>query len=92
MHNTPPQLLLRNKWCKTRHNLSVGIYVIVLESALHGNFDSSGLWEDAIVDKTFADFDGLLRKLELRLSGQPKYIRPINKLCLIAAAEELASS
>ena len=92
MRNMPPQLLLRNKWFKTRQNLSVGDYVIVLEPGLHGKFAPRGLWEHAIIHKILPGSDGLVRKVELRLSGQRKLTRPIHKLCLIATAEELASS
>ena len=51
-----------------------------------------GLWEHAIVEKTLPGRDGLVRKVELRLSGQRNLTRPIHKLCLIATVEELNST
>jgi len=87
----PPQLLFRNKWFKIRQNLKEGNYVIVLEPELHGQLAPRGLWEHDIVEKTMPGRDGLVRKVELRLSNQRKLTRPIHKLCLIATAEELAS-
>jgi len=92
MRNMPPQLMMRSKWFKTRQNLKIGDYVIILEPGLHGQLAPRGLWEHAIVEKTFPGSDKLVRKVELRLSGQRKLTRPIHKLCLIASAEELASA
>ena len=56
---------------------------------MKGQAAPRGLWEHAIVTKTFPRIDGLVRKCELRLSGQRTLIRPVYKLCLIAIAEEL---
>ena len=44
------------------------------------------LWEHAIVENCLTGSDGLVRKVNLRLSGQRKLTRPIHKLCLIATA------
>ena len=60
MRNMPLQLLLRNKWFKTRENLSVRYYLIVVEPGLHSKFAPRGLWEHAIVDKTLSGSDGLV--------------------------------
>ena len=92
MRNMPPQLLLRSKWFKTRQNLQEGDYVIALEPGLHNSLAPRGLWGHAIVEKTLPGRDGLVRKVELRLSGQRKLTRPIHKLCLIATAEELSQT
>ena len=46
---------------------------------------------NAVAIQTFPGDDGLVRKLEVKLSGQPTLIRPIYKLCLIATNEELNS-
>ena len=85
----PPQLLLRSKWFRARSNLHVGDYVIILDPGLKGKSAPRGLWEHAIVAKTFPGKDNLVRKVELRLSGQRYLMRPIHKLCLIATSEEL---
>ena len=56
---------------------------------MKGRAAPCGLWEHAIVTKTFLGIDKLVRKCELRLSGQRTLIRPIHKLYLIATAKEL---
>jgi len=91
MHNMPPHLLLRNKWFRSRDNLKKGDYVIILKPGLKGHPAPRGLWEHAIVENTFPGSDGFVRKVELRLSGQRKLVRPIHKLCLLATAEELCN-
>ena len=65
----PPQLLLRSKWFRARNNLKVGDYVIILDPGLKGKSAPRGVWEHAIVSKTFPGNDNLVRKVELRLSG-----------------------
>ena len=89
MRNMPPQLLLRSKWFRPRKNLKEGDYVIVMQPGIKNKAAPRGLWEHALVEKTIPGSDGLVRKVELRLSGQRKLTRPIHKLCLIATAEEL---
>ena len=88
----PPHLLFRSKWFRPRQNLKVGDYVIVLEPGLKGQTAPRGLWEPAIVTEVFPGNDGLVRKANLRLSGQRRLTRPIHKLCLIATFEELKYS
>ena len=92
LHNMPPQLLFRSKWFRPRESLKTGDYVIVLQPGLKGHAAPRGLWEHAVVTKTFPGDDGLVRKVELKLAGQRTLIRPIHKLCLIATAEELNST
>ena len=88
IRHMPPHLLFRNKWFRPRKNVKTGDYVIILEPGMKGRAAPRGLWEHAIVTKTFPGIDGLVRKCKLRLSGQRMLIRPIHKLCLIATAEE----
>ena len=85
----PPQLLLRSKWFRPRKNLKEGDYVIVMQPGIKNKAAPRGLWEHALVEKTIPGSDELVRKVELRLSGQRKLTRPIHKLCLVATAEEL---
>ena len=92
LRNMPPSLMLRSKWFRSRRNLRVGDYVIVLEPGMKGKTSPRGLWEHAIVEKTLPGRDELVRKVELRLSGQRNLTRPIHKLCLIATVEELNST
>ena len=89
----PPHLLFRSKWFRPRQNLKVDDYVIVLEPGLKGQTAPRGLWEPAIiVTEVFPGNDGLVRKANLRLSGQQQLNRPIHKLRLIAIFEELKYS
>ena len=89
MLNMPTHLLLRNKWFRPRRNLKKGDYVIVLKPGLKGQPALRGMWEHTIVVNTFPEPNGFVRKIELRLSGQRKLLRPIHKLCLLATEEEL---
>ena len=73
----PPQSLLRSKRFRPRKNLKEGDYVIVMQPGIENKTAARGLW------------DGLVRKVKLRLSGQRELTRPIHKHCLIATAEEL---
>ena len=91
LRNMPPTLMLRSKWFRPRNNLKIGDYVIVLEPGMKGKTAPRGLSEHAVVSKTFPGKDGLVRKVELRLSGQRTLTRPFHKLSLIATAEELSS-
>ena len=63
--------------------------MIILDPGLKGKSAPTGVWEHTIVSKTFPGNDDLVRKVELRLSGQRYLMRPIHKLCLIATSEEL---
>ena len=63
--------------------------MIILDPGLKGKSASRGVWEHAIVPKTFPGNDNLVRNVELRLSSQRYLMRPIHKLCLIATSEEL---
>ena len=92
VRNMLPKLLLRSKWFKTRQNLREGDYVIVLEPGLHNSLAPCDLLELAMVKKTLPGRDGLIQKVELRLSGQRKLSRPKHKLCLIATAKELSQT
>ena len=65
----PPHLLFRNKWFRLRKNVKTGDYVIILEPGMKDRAAPRGLWEHAIVTKTFPGIDGLVRKCELRLPG-----------------------
>ena len=92
LHIMPPQLLCRSKRFRPRENLKAGDYVIVRQPGLEGNTAPRGLWERAVVTRTFPVDDGWVRKVELKLAGQRTLIRPMHKLCRIATAEELNSS
>ena len=74
----PPQLLFRSKWFRPRESLKTGDYVIVLQPGLKDHAAPRGLWEHAVVTKTFPGDDGLVRKVELKLAGQRTLIRPIH--------------
>ena len=88
----PPQLLFRSKWFRLHNNVKIGDYAIVLQPGLKGQSAPRGLREYAVVIQTFSGDDGLVCKVELKLSGQRTLIIPIHKLCLIATYEELNSN
>ena len=62
LRNMPSQLLLRSKWFLPRQNLKTGDYVIILEPGLKGHSAPRGLWQHAVVVKTFPSNNGLVRK------------------------------
>ena len=64
-------------------------HYLTVEPGLKGHPAPRGLWQHAVVMKTFPGNDGLVRKAELKLSGQRILTRPIHKLCLIATSEKL---
>ncbi|XP_077970820.1 uncharacterized protein LOC144425210 [Styela clava] len=89
MKHIPPQLLLANKWFRTRRNLQVGDYVSILQPGFKGGSAPRGLWKKALVHNIMPSSDGLVRSVTIKDSDGNLYNRPIHKLCLIATKEEL---
>ena len=90
LRHIPPHLNSRNKWFHPRENLEIGDYVLVLESEMKGNFAPRSLWKKAIVIQVHPGNHGLVRRsVTIKDSNKNKYLRPIHKLCLLAARAEL---
>ena len=85
----------RQKWVATRRNLHVGDIVIMKDDNLPRN-----RWKLALVEETYPDDDGLVRKVRLKIAdrnldknGRPtgpatRLCRPVQKLILLLSREE----
>ena len=85
----------RQKWVATRRNLHVGDIVIMKDNNLPRN-----RWKLALVEETYPDDDGLVRKVRLKIAdrnldknGRPtgpatRLCRPVQKLILLLSREE----
>ena len=85
----------RQKWVATRRNLHVGDIVIMKDDNLPRN-----RWKLALVEETYPDDDGLVRKVRLKIAdrnldknGRPTgpatiWCRPVQKLILLLSREE----
>ena len=85
----------RQKWVATRRNLHVGDIVIIKDDNLPRN-----RWKLALVEETYPDDDGLVRKVRLKIAdrnldknGRPtgpatRLCRPVQKLILLLSREE----
>ena len=89
LKNMPPQLIERSQWFRSRDNLQVGDFVLVLEPGLKRKTAPRSVWKKAIITEIHPSKDGLVRSVTLRDSKRDEYVRPIHKLCLIATKEEL---
>ena len=89
MHYIPPQLLPPKKWFRSRDNLKVGDFVINLQPGMKGGTLPRGLWKKAISHEVHPSQDNLVRSVTSRDRDGNLYKRPIHKLCLIAAKDEL---
>ena len=78
-----PSLLPPNKWFRRRDNVKIGD--LVLEVNPHRKRLQ---WEMALIVDTYQGEDGLVRKVRIRTQNG-EYNRPIHKLCVIAAKQEL---
>ena len=77
-----PSLAKRQKWLNSTRNLKEGDVVLMVES------DSPrGFWPLARVVKVFPGVDGVVRSVQLRVSGGGCYHRPVTKVCLLEEAE-----
>jgi len=68
-----PLLQRRQKWLQPQRNLKVGDLVLVCD-------------EHAIVEETFPDRDGTVRRVRVR-TASTEYLRDVRKLCLLEASD-----
>ena len=78
-----PNLQARNKWFKIRANLEIGDIVLIIDSEI-----PRGKWKIAIVRNVYPGKDGLVRSVRIK-NDSGEYDRPITKLCLIVAKNEM---
>ena len=78
-----PSLQQRQKWLKPRRNLKVKDLVLMVDKRC-----SRGQWPMAVVEKVFADKDGMVRQVMIRSNGG-KFKRHVRELCLVEEAKEV---
>ena len=77
-----PLLQARNKWSRTRRDVTVGDLVLLVD----GN-QPRGLWKKGVVVSVAKGDDGHVREVELKtVSGLQR--RDIRKICLLEGADE----
>jgi len=76
-----PLLQRRQKWLQPRRNLKVGDLVLVC-----GENSKRGAWPKAIVEETFPDGDGTVRRVRVRTASS-EYLRDVRKLCILEASD-----
>ena len=72
-----PCLQARHKWFKQKRNLAVGDVVLIADDNT-----KRSCWPKAVVEETFPDKDGLVRRSRLRTACS-SLTRDIRKLCLL---------
>ena len=81
-----PLLQQRQKWTRPNRNFAVNDIVLVVNEGI-----PRGQWPIGRVVTTYPDKHGLVRQVEVRV--RPRYYkRPISKLCLLEANENLSSA
>ena len=76
----------RHKWLKERKKLAEGDIVLIVDPSI-----MRSQWTMAIVAKVYSGDDGLVRSVRMKTSSG-SYDRPITKLTLLLAKEELHES
>ena len=74
-----PLLQRRQKWLQPQRNLKVGDLMLVSDE--HAK---RGAWPKAIVEETFPDGDGTVRRVR---TASTDYLRDVRKLCLPEASD-----
>ena len=78
-----PLLQRRQKWLQPQRNLKVGDLVLVCDE-----HSKRGAWPKAIVEETFPDGDGTVRRARARIrTASTEYLRDVRKLCLLEARD-----
>ena len=75
LKNMPPQLIERSQWFRSRDNLQVGDFVLVLEPGLKRNTAPRSVWKKAIITGIHPSKDGLVRSVTLRDSKRDEYVK-----------------
>ena len=83
LHEYVPTLQLRQKWTKTERNLKVGDIVIIIDENAPRN-----TWSLGRIEETFPGADGLVRTVKVKTKTST-LIRPVHKLCLLEAANNV---
>ena len=78
-----PNLQARNKWFKVRENLEIGDIVLIIDPEI-----SRSKWRMAMVTSVYPGKDGLVRSVQVK-TGSGMYDRPVTKLCLLLAKNEM---
>jgi len=76
-----PLLQRRQKWLQPQRNLKVGDLVLVCDEN-----SKRGACPKAIVEETFPDGDGMVRRVRVR-TASTEYLRDVRKLCLLEASD-----
>ena len=79
-----PLLQCEQKWLQPQRNLKVGDLVLVCDE--HSKL---GAWPKAIVEETFPDGDGTVRRLR---TASTECLRDVRKLCLLEASDRANDS
>ena len=83
MREDLPLLQRRQKWLQPQRNLKVGDLVLVCDEN-----SKRGAWPKAIVEETFPDGDGTVRRVRVRVrTASTEYLRDVRKLCLLEASD-----
>ena len=80
-----PILQMRQKWQTVKRNLAVDDIVLVMDESL-----PRGSWPLGRVTEVKNGRDGLVRSVKVK-TGKSELLRPVDKLCLLEAAEDEVS-
>ena len=82
LRNCVPNLQIRNKWWKTRDNVTNGDIVLLIDPGI-----SRGKWQIGKIIEVFPGTDNKIRSVKVK-TNSGTYDRPITKLSLLLSKEE----
>ena len=80
-----PTLQERQKWVNQRPNFRVGDVVLIVDDNT-----PRGIWPLGLIVEVHPASDGLLRSVKVKVRNTV-LTRPVNKLCMLEATEEVST-